>query len=727
MPNLTQIDVSTTGNAVLLALVVFAALGLSYFTYRRTVPPVADAVRYLLMGLRALALILVLLLLFEPILSLTRTEKVKPVVAVLIDDSASMGLVDQRVDRAAQVREILRTSLFREPPDALDLDFLRFSHTLSDALDAPPDSLAFSGDGTDIQAALVELQERMAERYFAGVVVISDGANNLGVNPARYAGTYGVPIYTVGIGDPSEQKDVLVASYVTNEVVYASVKTPVEVYIKSSGFEGRKIPVNLIHDGKTVDTKMVTLTGKGFEQRVRLKFTPQEPGLSRYEIRLPTLEGELTDQNNDKTFYVKVLKSKLKLLLVAGGPSLDLAFLKRALEAEENIELTTYVEKGQGVFYQGRALPAEDRLRDFDAILLVDFPRRSTSSQALDRLRSALAHGTPALFVFSKQMDVNKLWQLKDFLPLETRPQMSREQLVYLQIQPQGLLHPLFRVSEDEQENRQRWQALPPVFSSLTGVRVKDSAQVLAAANLQRSNLVRRQTLPLIVAGSRAPRKSLAVLAYGVWRWDFLMWGIGEDNQTFRQFLKNTIRWLTTETDSKLVRITSNKGIYRSGEEVKFTAQVYHKDYLPINDAEVVVQIEGGDQRHEVKLAALGDGRYEGQVQVLEGGDYEYRGAAHVGGRVLGRDQGKFSVEQFSLEFQNTRMNADLLKRIADESGGTFYTPANVEELSAHLDFPQRSLVKTREWEVWNKAPVLFICIVLFGVEWFIRKRKGML
>ncbi|MFQ5677058.1 MAG: hypothetical protein ACE5G1_14275, partial [bacterium] len=123
----------------------------------------------------------------------------------------------------------------------------------------------------------------------------------------------------------------------------------------------------------------------------------------------------------------------------------------------------------------------------------------------------------------------------------------------------------------------------------------------------------------------------------------------------------------------------------------------------------------------------MGRGRYEGALQVLQGGDYEFSGTAHLQGRILGRDSGKFSVEEFSLEYQNTRMNEDLLKRIATESGGEFYTTENFAGLPEKLKFPEKYVSLKNEWEIWNRVPLLISCIFLLSVEWFIRKRKGML
>lgn len=646
---------------------------------------------------------------------------------MLVDNSASMALVDQRVDRRSELKKVLGGKLFEKPPGDFELAFYPYSYQLFDKFETPVDSLTLNGDGTDIRRALEELKEQLAENYFAAVVLLTDGADNLGENPGRYATNYGVPIFPIAIGDPTEQKDVLISNYVTNEIAYAGTKIPVDVYIRSSGFEGKRVPVTLNFQSQTLDRKVVSLSGNSFEQKLRLYFSTEKEGLFKYEIRVPKLAGELTDINNSKAFYIRVLKSKLKVLVVAGGPGSDFLFLKRMLESDENIEVKAYVEKAKGRFYESPSLPPKAQLAEFDCLILVDFPRATSKNESLQNIKGALATGKPILILSGKNLDYSKLLILKDFIPLNAAPSRAPEQIIYLKQLPQGLHHPLLRLSEDDSENLEKWQELPPTFFNLTSIGLHESAQSLAAIDIERSGGFRRRALPLVAVRSSGKRKSAAVLSYGLWRWDLLMWGIGKSNSSYQTFLRNTIRWLTTEDDSKLVKITSNKEIYRSGEEVKFTAQVYFEDYQPVDGAELAVQLQSAEGKQNLSLANVGQGRYEGSFQVLEGGDYSFSGTAHLQGRVLGRDSGKFSVEEFSLEYQNTRMNEELLRRIASESGGEFYTSADFSKLNGKLRFPEKYITLKNEWEIWNRLPLLVTCILLLSAEWFIRKRKGML
>ena len=126
-------------------------------------------------------------------------------------------------------------------------------------------------------------------------------------------------------------------------------------------------------------------------------------------------------------------------------------------------------------------------------------------------------------------------------------------------------------------------------------------------------------------------------------------------------------------------------------------------------------------------MTGAGEGKYEGALQALEGGDYSYEGIATYNNREIGKDQGKFSVEDFQLEFLQTKMNEDLLMQLAQKTGGQFFTDSTFLSLEETLKFPIRKTLESTEMQVWNKLILLISAIFLLSIEWFLRKRSGML
>ena len=148
---------------------------------------------------------------------------------------------------------------------------------------------------------------------------------------------------------------------------------------------------------------------------------------------------------------------------------------------------------------------------------------------------------------------------------------------------------------------------------------------------------------------------------------------------------------------------------------------------MPLDGAELKLKVFSKKQTYEISLSGVGDGKYEGELQALEGGDYKYEGSAFYKNNLIGTDKGQFSVENFNLEQLETKIDEDFLKQLALKSGGQFITDSTLSSLETLLKFPEKTKTESREWQLWNKLILLILAILLLGIEWFLRKRSGML
>ncbi len=721
--------IKLNGSIIIFILFFIFLIGLSIFVYRRTIPPVPNRLKKLLTALRIVSLLIILFILFEPILSLSWNRSEKPMIAVLLDNSASMFLTDDGKARSDRAKIVMKDELFDKIAKDKVVEFYQFSDRLTPLNLKQLDSVQFNHDGTDLTAALKSLKEKNIDRYLKGVVLVTDGINNLGENPARFVEDFDISIFPIAIGKAIEQKDVIVSKITSNQITYANNKVPVDVQIQVYGFPGKKIEVQLLKDSRLLDSKLVEAAQDLFETSVRLHFTPSEPGVQKYTVQIPTFDNELTSINNQKNFYTKVLKSKMKLLLLAGGPDPDFKFIKKNLEADPNIEIDYWIVKKNGQFYQGNFPDDINKLKQYDCIVLQNFPGKNSSSNVMALLKNVLeSNQTPLLFVAGNGVDFQSLMPLKNFLPLAVPINQSQEMLIVPRLTNKGLLHPVTRIVDDEFENQQRWMNLPPIYLSILKAQLYPGSETLLEVDPDQT-VIRgmQEAAPVVIARKMGQQKSMAILGYGVWRWDLLMWGIGKSNEVFNKFLNNSIRWLITKEDSKPVRIYPDQEIYRNGQPVTFTGEVYYEDYRPMEGAEVKLKVRSQQKMYEILLNGIGEGKYEGVLQALPGGDYSYEGAATYNNREIGTDKGKFSVEDFSLEFLQTKMNESLLQQLALKTGGQCFTDSSFTSLAEILNFPVKKTLESTELQLWNKLVLLIAVIVFLAIEWFLRKRSGML
>ncbi len=708
-------DLTLGSSPLLLVLCLAAAAGLTWWTYGRSVPRVATGRRLLLSALRCAALFLVLVLLFEPVLRRTEATEEPPVLAVLVDASQSLGREDGTGAGAASARDVLR----RLP--AVDGETRIYAFDGETAPLPAGDSLAFEGVRTDIAGALQRVEDDLDGQNLGGVLLISDGRYNTGRNPIYLAERYDVPIYTAIVGDTTRQRDVLVARVTTNEIAYAGVELPVQVAVRADGFEGERATVSLFERDRRLASETVTLPEGSIEATVDLSFTPETEGLHRYTVAVTRFDGEVTYGNNTESVAVRVLSNKRRVLLLAAAPGPDLAALRQVLDADPNLEVVPFTQRGPGTFYEG-ALPAS--LDGFDAVVLAGFPGRAAAPAAVEHVVAAVNDGLPLLFVLTQQTDLPALRAaFGDVLPV--RPEVVRTTFTEAALvpTPAGALHPVLAVPTAPPSTLDR---LPPVATSDSRWVASPDARVLATTRVRGIAF----DDPLLLVRQRGRSRSAALLAAGTWRWLNLPADLASVEDFYPGLVDNLLRWLTTREDDRPVRVRPVQPLFGEGEAVEFTGQVYDESLSPIPDASVQVRVTMPDgSTSPFTMRPVGAGRYVLDAGTLPEGDYTFTASAEREGAALGEDRGAFAVGALALEFRDLQADAGLMRQIARRSGGAVVDPAEIPTLRAQLEaggFGPRIVEQEHETELWHIAWLLGIVIALLAAEWVLRKRSGM-
>ncbi len=728
--------ISLNGSVAVLAVGVLLLAGATYLFYRFTLPPLPSRRRFTLSALRALGLVLLLMILFEPIIRLVRRQDQRPVVAVLIDDSQSMTIRDGAGDRAQILRAILSKSIGKHLPPSAEVKYYTFSSKVRPQQQLVIDSLSFNGEVTDLSEAFGAMKERLQKENIRAAILLSDGDYTAGKNPLYDAEALAIPVYTIGVGDTADQKDLLIGRLLSNNLAYTETQVPVDVTVRSTGFGGENVELTISDAAGVQDRKKFTLQSGMHEYPISLHVIPKEEGTKKYTVSVSKLPGELTERNNARSFFMKVLKSRLRVLLIAGAPGPDVAAVRQILTEDNQLNVRTLVQKNASQFYEGTL--TKSLIDSADCLVSVGFPSAFTSDAAVQQLRDAISEAKkPLLFINGKTIDYQKLQLLEPFLPFSWSAAGDAEVLAGSSVPEKAKHHTL--ISMEGKVSAETWQQLPPLYKSQTAFRAKPEAEVLAFAVLQ--NIVFPE--PLVALRNIARQKSFAITGYSIWRWRLMAQTNPQTAHFLPLLLTNTVRWLTTNEDNKRVRILPVKEMFTSAEPIEFTGQVYDEQLRPVDNAEVSVQMERGSpptarrmpaagmEKVQFNLVSIGSGMYEGSIEGVGEGDYAFVGKASTDGRPLGDDRGTFSVGEVNVEFLDTKMNKQLLEQIAYRTGGRYYDlkdAGSVDgDLSASVKLEPKELVEASEVELWNWKYLAGIVIFLFALEWFMRKRSGML
>ncbi|MCK4403838.1 MAG: hypothetical protein KAW02_01985 [candidate division Zixibacteria bacterium] len=712
---------------VVIGLFVLALL-IAIFTYRHTFPSLSKRKKALLLGLRIIALFSLFLVLSEPILTIARRVSQKPVIALLLDTSRSMNLKGADIKRMEELQNLLKNDIFEKISSGAELKAFSFADTLIplDLKKEFPDSL---GDATAIGEAIDLVEKKLKEGNLVGILILSDGANNLGEDPVLVAKSKDIPIYTCGVGTYIPPKDVFIERIVYNDIAYVGDQIPVQVDISQTGFDHLKIPVSIKEKKNTLTQQNLSLGKSGATQTVDLTITPEEAGLHQYDLTIPVLKGESVKENNRRSFTIKVLKSKIKILLITGSLNWECTFLKRALERDKNVELKTlvYGKKRQPIL--GRFPQGEKQLSSFDILIFVDTPRFLLKAHKKEIEDFVFNQGGSALFTLGKEfMDTHGFMEISSLLPFDPSPRSITfsSANINLKLTEEGKLHPVTRLVENLEENTKIWSDLPPFLGvAILGSVTKDANNLAGFRNPLNPDIFS----PGIVVRNYGKGKVMAITVTPFWRWDFLLWGIGKDNQIYQTFWNNSVRWLVIREDMDLINLFTDKKIYKGGERITFRAKIFDQNYQKIKEASVVVNIRGESlPDSEVVNLSLGElGDYTTTLRALPPGKYTFEGKVFRDGKRIGAKKGKFLVEEYSVEDSDLKTDFDLLKRVAEVSGGKYYEKNQIENLTGDLKLVEKEEQKKKEIQLWNHPILLAIFVLCLSIEWAIRKRSQLL
>jgi hypothetical protein len=710
-----KIGLTLSFNSILFFIILAALGAYAVFSYLHTVPEVSSIKKLILVSLRTLALLLLLFVVFEPVLSLTRKETFPPVNLVFVDNSRSLTIEDG-TKREENVRDFV-AELQRTNISSFSQLYTFGNRTYKVKRDSV--LLPFNEGNTNFASVFDEVE--LSKENISSVTIISDGVITDGSNPLYKAVKLNIPVFTVGIGDSSGKNDVEVRDITANEYIYADVPTVISAGISNSGYSGENVTLSLSEGGRIISQESINLSGNGF-QEVKFDYKSATPGEKKITVAVTNVKGEQNIENNRKVVFINVLSNKIKVLLIAGSPSPDLSFIRNSLRQDNNLTVNSITQISPGKFLENTN---RDQLIDSaDIFFLIGFPSKESDKQFLDKIiRKIVNERKPFTLLLSEGTDLSRLQNFQNDLPFSINRITEGFSEVLADINQSKIRNPLLQSGREN--NAADWNALPPVMMVNSDISPKPESEVLATVKI-RNTAVNK---PLIITRKLGSRKSVAILAKDIWRWK--LQSAVKEIHVYDNFLHNSIKWLNTSEDQKQVVVRTSKKLYSLGEEIYFTGQVYDASFEPIPDARLTVSIISGDQKNEFLLDPLGNGIYEGMFTTNRSGDYSFTGEAFVDGNRIGSDKGSFNIGEVDIEMMNPGMDYQFLSLLSAETNGRFFLPSERDELFRVLkqraERASDDKIITSEFSLWSNEWLMILVIFLFAAEWFIRKQSGML
>ncbi|QOY89445.1 glutamine amidotransferase [Paludibaculum fermentans] len=713
----------------LLGLLALAAAVLVAVLFLRKPLPKARAV--MLAGIQWLGLLVLLILLWQPALSVSMLKPQQNVVAVVVDASTSMALEG----RLGQAKGLLDSGLLEQLKKRFPVRLYRAGRTLERVETVPAQA---DQPVTNLGEALKGATAESATLPIGAVVLLSDGADNAGGLDSETMSTLRrsrIPIHAIGFGSEQLERDIEVSDVQIVPRSLPDARLSATVTLRQSGFAGKVAKLSVRGDGKVLASRVVKLPEDGQTAREVISFQSGVAGAKSLKVGVDLLDGETNKDNNVLSRLVNVEDRKPRILYIEGEPRWEMKFIRRAAELDRSLQVASILRTTQNKLYrQGTADAKElehgfpdtvDELFKYQGLVIGNVEasyfnpvQQGLIKEFVDR------RGGGVLFLGGRAALSDGGWnksEVAEIMPvtlLDRKTTFHRDPAT-VELAVAGRDSLITRIEEDAEKNISRWKALPYLADYQETGPAKPGALVLAELSP-----TSKGKFPLLTTQNFGRGRVGVFATGGSWRWQMLQDSKDMSHEVFWQQL---LRWLVSSTSEHVSAVT-DKAVYSDETRVPFHVEVRDQNYLPASDAVVEGHVLGpGGVADLVPLRPVTGqpGVYAGEWKADNAGSYLVEVIAKQGEKELGRDVLTFQREDGVAEHFRTEQNRELLERIAQQTGGRYYKPSDTGRLPEEIEYSDAGISVKETRDIWNAPAAFLLFAALKAGEWFLRRRWG--
>ncbi len=684
------------GLALAAAIALFAW---AWWAYARTRTPIGPARRRLLLGLRLGASLLLSLMIGGMSLGLERRRERPPLLRVLVDVSASMARPltegEPGASRYGRAR-VLLAEIGERWGDRLRIE----AETFGDGLIGPELPERATAPVTDLGASLAALPP--AESGEA-LLLLSDGVDTEG-------GLWGTGLdrgrvlHALVLGDSVSPPDLRINEVEALSILRDGNSLPLSVRLSRHGEGPSTGFIRIFDEGRLLAERNWTLEAGEGEYQADFSLEIEGPGRHGLEIEIGGDGLDSSPENNHRRHELRVVESRLRILILAGRPDWELSALLQSQRGEESLELELVTAGPGGGMLGSRDgkpwTPGESAIhglvlhswhRNWDPGLLGDLALRGGALLMPGWLERPGAAGLPAD------------WRLS-LAPAAT---LGRERMSAWG--EDAGRHPALGAAMNIGSSPGEQGPLSSILDTvIPGGRV----------------LLRADGQAVLTARDLGGRRLVACSGRGFWRWPLG----GEDGGRLHAALfSGLLRWLAREDPPErlLVEWVEDPVAMRP---IPIRAEVFDADFSPLAGAELEWKLERADTLlASGSLPAAGEAGFRADLPALPTGDYELTLNARLDGGEDLKRRIRFSVQRPRRELMELASRPETLRWLSSRGGGLFLQDGELASLEQALSFTPIIENSRRVLRLWQHPLAFLLLLTLLGAEWGFRKRFGMI
>ena len=673
--------------------IVCAVLAYGYYRKQKQVEGLPKWLKWLLTGLRASALFVLGVLLYGILIESSVSKVEKPVMLVLVDNSSSMlnykdsnTVTNKIVDFKEQLQE--------KYSDRFDIVHYSVDEEVGTK------DFDFSGTVSNLDAGFQHIYNQYYNRNIGGICFFSDGNFNKGNSPQYTAEKIALtPVFTVGVGDTTRKRDQLIRTVSANDIAFYKNQFPIEVAIEASKMGTSSATVELLQEDKVIASESFDYSGESSDfKHVSFLVDANAIGFVNYTVRLKELQGESSLENNSRSIYIEVIDSRSKILMLSQAPHPDVTAIKQVLDQDANSEVSSQlIEDWDGT------------LKDVE--LLVWHGAGVQPNAAL--VSEIKKNNTPVWYLVPVKATNNQISALGIGLRIPNDRRTDNAQ---------GHAATGFQLFETSEKVDQLLEKAPPVTVKYGAVSAEGATTLLG----QRIGPVKKKD-PIFLFGNTRKSKYAAFLGEGLWRWRLSEYARTKKHDGFEELIQKTAQYLVVKKNNDPFRVNLPKR-FTTNDDVIIQAEFYNDAFEPITTPDIQLELKNDENRIIPYTFAKQSRDYSLGLGKLFAGKYTWKATTRFNGKLYTKE-GVFIVEDVSLESLSTQANHNLMRLMAEQSSGQFYTLNAASQLLQ--DIGNRDDIVTISYEETDYSNLIdwkwifALVALLLTCEWFLRRYFG--
>ena len=572
----------------------------------------------------------------------------------------------------------------------------------------------FSQGSTNLGMVLDHIKSNK-NKNSAGSVIVTDGQANLGKELEIENFDFYKPIHIIGVGNTSPFVDVAIKLIDAPPVIIKGESAELIVSITYSGDPNKKLNITLYSQNKLMGSKVISSSGNNSVDKVRFMVKPDQTGKIEYRVQVNSIADEINIQNNKQVVSMHVLKNMYRIAVITGAPNFNTQILKKNIFNNSKIEFDHFIYRNNNY-----SIPIK-KFWDtkYDLIIFDNHPIDENADEWSSYLR-----------VFAK-----KILSQKTSLALIAGYDIQQNIFEsYLKLMELNYKKSIIKLeSEFPWEITENWErTFPFVSSSFTNRYQNNFPPIYVGINIEPNNAnvlanfsISEMKVPLLLLSEKGP------LRFAVWTspdLNQLRFKTHNkiSNNFFGDFFNPIITWLMRTNNEKNFYFRSMKNSYQQGEQIL----VVGKPIIDSNHStEGYIHVFSNDSLINTKQLFYDSNKknYQGKFWASKAGklDYKIEMFDEEKSRIV--SEGEIHVQESQIELNKVFLNELPLKKLANQTNGTFNLWDSREELINNIEKKIEKTVGHTRLVLKEKIGIVIFLFILVSIEWFLRRKLGLL